>query len=68
MSKVLVDLDYFNEKVMEKYDCYNGIACPKCGKELFDVEIFDGNVVYPFMAEIACLNKSCKFRGTRYLL
>jgi hypothetical protein len=43
----------------------NGIACPKCGKELFDSNTLPGYkaISYHPMKDIHCNN--CEFRGYR---
>ena len=46
------------------YPQLNGIACPKCGKELYDAD----HVLlasYPPQHEVVCLNKECNFKGYR---
>lgn len=43
----------------------NGIACPKCGKELFDTQPNVTLTSNPPQKNIGCLNDKCDYTGYR---
>ena len=42
----------------------NGIACPNCGAELFDTNVFQQLLSWPPQYRVHC--ESCDYQGTRY--
>jgi C4-type Zn-finger protein len=72
MTKKLKSLEYHNA---ESYDFYstinsnepqlNGIACPNCGKELYDSSPMTTLTSNPPQKNIACYNKGCGYTGYR---
>jgi len=68
MSKELTPLDEWNNIARKNYfNEYNprpnGIACPKCGKELVDVEPNTMLTSWPPQLRIAC--QHCRYTGYR---
>lgn len=68
---VLESLDEHNKRALGIFgptnlECKvkNGIACPNCGAELFDSNIFVKLSSYPPQYHIHCEN--CDYQGTRY--
>ena len=45
----------------------NGIACPKCGEELYDSNPHSVLLSYPPKTSIICLNHNCNYEGYRIL-
>ncbi len=69
MGKKLISLENYNQErkklYVEKKVEGNGIACPKCGEELYDSS---GNTILasiPPKKEVACTNKECSYTGCR---
>jgi len=65
-GKPLISLDEWNSRKAQPAPQihWNGIACPKCGKEMYDV---NPNVVLtmdPPMVNVGC---SCGYHGTRFV-
>ena len=58
-------LSFFSRSVTSKY-VQNGIACPKCGKELFDEVGVMMLASTPPQVAVVCLQQSCKFKSSRY--
>lgn len=48
----------------ESSELKNGIACPKCGEELFDASQFEVLFSYPAKKKVLC---TCGFEGYRIL-
>jgi len=63
-GKPLISLkDWNNRRVQATPEiCWNGIACPKCGKEMFDSEPSFVLAVMPPRMGVACV---CGYHGTR---
>lgn len=68
---VLESLDEHNKQALgiwgpTKLECSvkNGIACPNCGAELFDSNIFSALLSHPPQYHTHC--ESCDYQGTRY--
>lgn len=65
MEKKLKTLEEHNLQIMKKFDdkskLLNGIACPKCGKELYDVNPISILTSYPPKKNVACT--SCDYVG-----
>lgn len=68
---VLESLDEHNKRALgiwgpTKLECKvkNGIACPNCGAELFDSNIFEIRSSHPPQYRTHC--ESCDYKGTRY--
>lgn len=68
---VLESLDEHNKRALgifgpTKLECKvkNGIACPNCGAELFDSNVFVKLSSYPPQHRTHC--ESCDYQGTRY--
>lgn len=64
MSDKLIPLEEYNKKKVEsfqrpRYPKPNGIACPKCGSELYD-ESAEILLSYPEQKRVICLNPECK--------
>jgi hypothetical protein len=45
----------------------NGIACPKCGSELWDTRPNVTLTSYPAQKEVGCPNIECGYMGTRFV-
>lgn len=45
----------------------NGIACPKCGSELFDSQPNGILNLNPAQKNIKCLSKECNYIGYRFI-
>lgn len=70
-TPALKSLDEHNKQALgiwgpTKLECKvkNGIACPNCGAELFDSNIFVKLSTYPPQYRTHCEN--CDYQGTRY--
>jgi hypothetical protein len=68
-GKPLISLEDWNQSKWEKAHppktpLWNGIACPKCGKEMFDVDPDYILCSMPPQVEVGC---ACGFRGTRFV-
>lgn len=68
---VLESLDEHNKRALgifgpTKLECKvkNGIACPNCGAELFDSDVFVKLSSHPPQYRTHC--ESCDYQGTRY--
>ncbi len=68
IEKQLISLDDFNKgKRVDYRPTYelNGIACPKCGKELYDNADHCVLASLPPQKRILCLMQGCDWHGTR---
>lgn len=70
MKKPLETLDDFNYRrkvehgvMVEKKPQSNGIACPRCGRELYDTHPNTILLSYPPQKEVHCVG--CGFEGLR---
>lgn len=68
VKKKMLTLEEHNEKMLNRFNCDNapcpnGIACPKCGKELYDSAPMTSLLTYPPQKVVHC---SCGFMGYRY--
>ena len=63
---ILESLDDHNDKIVSKSAVQkaNGIACPNCGKELFDTNSNMTLLTHPAKFTINCHN--CAYIGFRY--
>jgi len=65
MTKPLITLEEHNKQKLTIYETQgNGIACPNCGSELFDVNNMMALASYPPQFAVFC--RKCKYQGTRY--
>jgi len=69
-KKELKSLEAYNQERFEQYNgishpSHNGIACPKCGAELYDSNDGDVPKSYPPQRAVYCVK--CDFRGLRFL-
>ncbi len=64
--KSLISLEDWNNRRVQATPeiCWNGIACPECGKELFDVNPNMVLTLDPPMVNVGC---SCGYYGTRFV-
>lgn len=72
MGKKLKSLEEHNNQAgigfaQSRNPLANGIACPKCGKELYDTNPSVSLLTYPMQKRVECmpLNGGCGFSGTR---
>jgi len=67
MPRNLISLDDFNNRTLgitpPKSPKRNGIACPKCGEELYDSDTMI-LTSYPAKKNIHC--EACSYKGYRY--
>lgn len=66
MSKQLKTLEEHNKGIQDSYIPkveYNGIACPKCGEELYDSRPMVILTSMPPQKNVAC--SKCDYRGYR---
>jgi hypothetical protein len=68
-AKPLISLEDWNKRKWEqahppKTPLWNGVACPKCGKEMFDVDPDYILCSMPPQIEVGC---TCGFRGNRFV-
>lgn len=70
-TPALKSLDEHNKQALgiwgpTKLECKvkNGIACPNCGAELFDSNVFVKLSTHPPQYRVHC--ESCDYQGTRY--
>jgi hypothetical protein len=64
----LVSLDEHNAEAAEAYrqlgqPCLNGIACPSCGKELYDSS---PAITWPTAPPSKSIHCSCGYKGTAF--
>jgi C4-type Zn-finger protein len=70
MSKKLKTLDEHNStaRIIQSFDNKpnkNGIACPKCGSELYDSNPMITLASFPAKKNIACMKEDCGYIGYR---
>ena len=72
MSKKLISLEKHNYTnstfhwgLIEKAPVLNGIACPKCGEELFDTNPNEILTSIPPQKNVGCSSKKCDYKGYR---
>jgi len=60
-------LEEHNREIKNKrnFSKKNGIACPKCGKELFDTDPLITLMSSPPQKDVHC--NYCDYKGTRYI-
>jgi hypothetical protein len=71
--KKLKTLDEANSIAMASHSfnlnepCPNGIACPKCGEELYDSNPMIVLASYPAQKNVACMKEDCGYTGYRFI-
>jgi hypothetical protein len=69
MSQELRSLDESNREKLKKYiqentELKNGLACPKCGNELYDSSPYEVLFAYPSQKKVIC---ECGFQSYRFV-